>query len=513
MTTLTVSRRTFLAAAAALPLASNAGAKARPRLEGSTFESQRGARAVELVTACLARIKALDQHGPALHSVSELNPDALSLAKALDALPKAKGALHGLPILVKENLDSADRMKTTAGSLALLDAPVPERDSTVVAKLREAGAVLLGKTNLSEWANFRSTRSSSGWSAKGGQTRNPFALDRSPSGSSSGSAVAVAASLCAAAIGTETDGSIVSPAAACGIVGLKPTLGLISRAGIIPIAHSQDTAGPMTRCVRDAAILLGAIAGKDPRDPATAAIPEVPDYTRCLDADGLKGTRLGVLKNYQGIHAHVDRAMDSVWAHLRAAGAELVDVELASTAFEAAEFEVLLYEFKADLEAYFAERKAPIRTLKDLIAFNRKHAEREMPFFGQETLERAAEKGGLEDPAYKAALQTCRKAAEAIDTLLKDRRLDALVSATGGPAWLTDPINGDNYGFSCSSPAAVAGYPHLTVPAAHVFGLPIGLSFIGTAWSEGSLLRLGYAFEQRAKALRAPTFRPHATLG
>lgn len=506
----TLDRRTFLAAAAALPLAAEPTPKRRLRLEQATFDQLQGVRAVDLVDACLARIRALDQNGPALRAVVEINPEALTLAKVLDATSRPKGLLHGLPILLKDNLETADRMKTTAGSLALMDAPPPARDSTVASRLRAAGAVLLGKTNLSEWANFRSSRSTSGWSARGGQTRNPHALNRSPSGSSSGSAVAVAAGFCAAAIGTETDGSITSPAAACGIVGLKPTVGLVSRAGIIPISRTQDTAGPMARSVRDAALLLGAMAGPDPRDAATTTAPQGFDYTRTLHVDGLKGARLGRMMNLMGQHGHVDRAMEPVWAHLREAGAILVDVDLSPSAYESAEFDVLLFEFKADLEAYLAGRGGVVRTLKDLIAFNLKHADRELAFFGQETLERAAAKGGLDDPAYIAALATCRKAAQDIDALLKGQRLDALVGPTGAPAWLIDPVNGDAFGFSCTTAPAVAGYPHLTVPAARVFGLPVGLSFIGTAWSEAVLLRLGFAFEQRSKAMHAPAFRPSA---
>jgi len=463
---------------------------------------------VARVQACLARIQALDRQ---VRAVVEVNPEARALAQALDRSKGPRGALHGLPILVKDNLDSADRMATTAGSLALVGAPLPSRDSHLVAKLRAAGAVLLGKTNLSEWANFRSTRSTSGWSGRGGQTRNPWALDRSPSGSSSGSAAAVAAGFCAAAIGTETDGSITSPASCCGVVGLKPTVGLVSRAGIIPISHTQDTAGPMTRSVRDAAILLGAIAGPDPRDPATHRAPSVPDYAAALHADALQGARLGRLR--QGQHPPTERAMAGVWTLLKDAGAILVDVDLPTGAYERAELEVLLFEFKAGLEAYLATRRGPVRTLAQLIAFNRAQAERELPYFDQELLEQAEAKGGLDHPDYLTARATCRQAADGIDQVLRDHRLTALVAATGAPAWPIDPVLGDHFGFSCTTAPAVAGYPHLTVPAVRVFGLPVGLSFIGTAWSELRLLQLGHAFELRRGPWPAPGFRPGADLG
>jgi amidase len=520
-----LDRRAFLAAGLALgaaPLVGEPKGRSLPAVEDSTCASlaaglASGAWTSEaLVRAFQARIRKLDAGGPALHSVIELNPEALAIAKALDRERRAKGLrgpLHGLPILVKDNLESADRMKTTAGSLALLDAPAPARDAFVLARLRAAGAVLLGKTNLSEWANFRSSRSNSGWSARGGQTRNPHVLDRNPSGSSSGSAVAVAAGLCAAAVGTETDGSIVSPSSACGIVGLKPTLGLLSRAGIIPLAHSQDTPGPMTRTVRDAALLLSAMAGVDPRDQATAAAAGrlEADYTRFLDAEGLRGARLGVLKNLRGRHPGVDGVLEAADQVLRDQGATLVEVELKDDAYDAAELDVLLFEFKADLDAYLAARGGQVRSMADVVAFNLRERAREMPWFGQEWMLQAVQKGPLTEPAYLKALETCRKLSrEGIDGIMDQHKLDALLGPTAGPAALVDVVNGDRGGVSCSSPAAVAGYPHLTVPAGFVHGLPVGLSFFGRAWSEGVILRLGYAFEQATKARRAPRF--HRTL-
>jgi amidase len=461
-----------------------------------------------------ARIRALDQAGPKLNSVIELNPEALAIAQALDAERKAgkvRGPLHGIPVLLKDNLDTADRMKTTAGSLALVDAPAPRSDAFVVQRLREAGAVILGKTNLSEWANLRSTRSSSGWSARGGQTRNPYALDRSPSGSSSGSGAAVAASLCTAAVGTETDGSVVSPASAQGLVGLKPTVGLLSRGGIIPISSTQDTAGPMTRTVRDAALLLGAMAGSDPKDSATREADgrREADYTRFLVKDGLKGARLGLVKNQLGVHAHVDAVMVRAQATLKAQGAELVEVELKSAAYEEAELEVLLFEFRAGLNAYFAGRGGAVKDVAGLVAFNEARKAEEMPFFGQELLLQTQAKGPLTDPAYLKALETCAQALKDIQGLLEKHRLQALVAPTGGPAWLIDHLNGDAFGPSFSTPAAVAGCPHLTVPAGFAFGLPIGLSFVAGPWQEGILLKLGYAFEQATMARRAPRFLSH----
>lgn len=523
---LVFDRRTFLGASLATGAVALAGGELKASstapglvLEEATVDSlQAGLAAgrwtsVDLVRRYQARIRALDQAGPKLHSVIELNPEVVAIARALDAerrAGKVRGPLHGIPVLIKDNIDTADRMKTTAGSLALAEAPAPRADAFVVQRLRAAGAVLLGKTNLSEWANFRSTRSSSGWSGRGGQTRNPYALDRSPSGSSSGSGVAAAASLCAVAVGTETDGSVVSPANANGLVGFKPTVGLVSRTGIIPISHTQDTAGPMTRTVRDAAILLGAMAGVDTRDAATAGARIEPDYTRFLVADGLRGARLGVVKNLLGVHAHVDAVIQPALTALQAQGASLVEVELKSGAYDEAEFEVLLYEFKADLNTYLAGRGGAVKDLAGLMVFNETQRAREMPFFGQELLKQAEAKGSLSEPAYLKALETCAQARRDITGLLERHQLQALVGPTGGPAWLIDHLNGDSSSLSFSSPAAVAGCPHITVPAGFAFGMPVGLSFVGGPWQEGPLLRLAYAFEQASRARRAPGFRAFA---
>ncbi|HVQ30173.1 MAG TPA: amidase [Vicinamibacteria bacterium] len=475
-----------------------------------------------LTQAYLERISALDRQGPTLRSVLETNPDALAIAQDLDQERRAKGPrgpLHGIPVLVKDNLDTADRMTTTAGSLAL-QGSIALRDSFVVRRLREAGAVLLGKTNLSEWANCRSNKSTSGWSGRGGQCRNPYVLDRNPCGSSSGSGAAVAANLCAVAIGTETDGSIVCPSNANGIVGIKPTLGLVSRAGIIPIAHSQDTAGPMCRTVRDAAIVLGAIAGFDPNDPVTAESRgrALSDYTRVLDKGGLRGARIGVFRKTFGFHRDVDRIMEEALVVLKREGALLVDpadIPHAEEYYET-EGEVLLYEFKADLNAYLAALgpRAPVKTLADVIAFNEAHAAEEMPYFGQEQFLKAQAKGPLTEKPYLDALEKNRRLsrAEGIDAVMDQHRLDAIVAPTGGPAWLTDCLTGDHFGGGSSTPAAVAGYPNINVPAGFAFGLPVGISFMGRAWSEGSLIRLAYAFEQATRARRPPRFRETADL-
>lgn len=473
--------------------------------------------AAALTQAYLERIAAIDQAGPTLRAVIEVNPDALAIAAEADrerAAGRVRGPLHGIPVLVKDNIDTADRMRTTAGSLALMEAK-PAHDATVVAQLRAAGAVLLGKTNLSEWANFRSTRSISGWSGRGGQTRNPYALDRNTSGSSSGSAAAVSANLCAVAVGTETDGSIVSPASVCGLVGVKPTVGLISRAGIIPISASQDTAGPMARTVRDAAALLGVLAAADGRDPATQARPAgLPtDYMAGLNQPALAGARLGLFRAGMALTPKTEAVLAAAVAVLRAAGAEVVDpVDVpGQKEMGDAEFEVLLYEFKDGLNAYFASLGpgALVKSLEELIAFNRAQADRELPYFGQELLEQAQAKGPLTEKAYLDALATCRRLAraEGIDAVLAHHRLDALVTLTNGPAWLIDPVNGDSYTGGSSSLAAVAGYPSITVPAGHIMGLPLGLSFIGTAWSELRLLQLAADFERRQPVRRPPEFR------
>jgi amidase len=475
-----------------------------------------------LTQVYLERIEALDRKGPALRSVIETNPDALASAETLDrerAAGKLRGPLHGIPILLKDNIDTADRMTTTGGSLAL-QGSIPLRDAFVAQRLRAAGAVLLGKANLSEWANIRSTHSSSGWSARGGQCRNPYVLDRNPCGSSSGSGAAVAANLCAAAVGTETDGSIVCPSSANGLVGIKPTLGLLSRAGIIPIAHSQDTPGPMARTVRDAALLLGAMAGVDPRDPATAAAAAkiAPDYTQFLDAGGLRGARIGVARNFFGFLPQVDRLMEEALAELRRQGAILIDPADVPNAgkYDDSELDVLLYELKADLEAYLSALgpKAPVRTLADVIKFNEDHRAQEMPYFGQELFTRAQAKGPLTDNAYREALEKDRRLSqvEGIDAVMQQHSLDALVGPTGGPGWVTDLVNGDHYSGGCSTPPAVAGYPNINVPVGHIFGLPIGISFFGRAWSEPLLIKLAYAYEQATRHRKPPRFLPTADL-
>jgi amidase len=477
-----------------------------------------GATAASLVRFFLDRIDAIDRNGPALAAVIEVNPDAETIGKALDDERKAnksRGPLHGVPVLVKDNCDTHDRMMTTAGSLAMLGSVAPQ-DSTVVRKLREAGAVLLGKTNLSEWANFRGHNSTSGWSARGGLTKNPYALDRNPSGSSSGSAVAVAAGLCAVAIGTETNGSILSPSTACGVVGLKPTVGLVSRAGIIPISSSQDTAGPMARTVRDAAALLGAIAGVDPRDPATEACEGKyhRDYTRFLDEDGLRGARIGLARQFFRGNARSRGVIDAAIKVMKDAGAEVIDpVELPGWGnLGGASYEVMLYEFKHGLDAYFRSLgdAAPVKSLADVIEFNWKNADRELRYFGQEILLAAREKKSLEDKAYLEAVEKCRRCAraEGIDAAMDKHRLDALVAPSGGPAGKTDLLYGDRDIGGSSSPAAVAGYPNLTVPAGEVHGLPVGISFFGRAFDEPTLLRLAYAFEQLTKARKPPQFLP-----
>ncbi len=475
--------------------------------------------AVELVQRCRERIRALDWAGPCLNAVIELNPDAIDIAERLDAERRERGPrgpLHGIPVLLKDNIDTADRMQTTAGSLALLGAP-PAQDATVVARLRRAGAVILGKTNLSEWANFRSPRSTSGWSARGQQTRNPHVLDRNPCGSSSGSAAAVAAGLAPISLGTETDGSIVCPANACGVVGLKPTLGLTSRAGVIPIAHSQDTVGPHARSVADAAAALGALVGVDPRDPATAASAHhfETDYTRFCDPGGLRGARIGVARRRLfGYSPAADRVAEEAIRALREAGAEVVDEANIPTIDQLdreQEWTVLLYEFKADLDAYLAQRTGvPVRTLADVIAFNQDHASEELRRFGQETFLQAVEKGPLTEPEYRAALDRNRRLAgpEGIDAVMDRLRLDALVAPTGAPAWPIDLVNGDHHLGGSSQPAALAGYPLLSVPAGFVDGLPVNLTFIGRAFAEPVLIRLGYAFEQATQARRPPAFLP-----
>jgi amidase len=484
-------------------------------LQAAMKEGRLTARA--LTQAYLDRIAAMDRKGPTLRSVLETNPDALAIADALDAERRAKGPrgpLHGIPILLKDNIDTHDKMTTTAGSLAL-EGSVPPRDSTVAERLRAAGAVLLGKTNMSEWANIRSDKSSSGWSARGGQCRNPYVLDRNPCGSSSGSGAAAAASLCAAAVGTETDGSIVCPSNANGLVGIKPTLGLVSRAGIIPIAHSQDTAGPMARTVRDAALLLSALAGADARDAATAdgkGHVET-DYTKFLDPNGLKGARIGVArKKVTGFNRDVDRLFGDALQTMQKQGAVIVDpAEVPHLGdYDESELEVLLYELKADLDAYLATLgpSARVKTLADVIAFNEKNRDREMPCFGQELFVKAQDKGPLTEKAYLDALARNRQLsrAEGLDAVLNEHKLDAIVAPTGGPAWLTDCAIGDHFGGGSSTPAAVAGYPDITVPCGYSFEMPVGIAFMGSAWSEPTLLRLAYAYEQATRWRKAPRY-------
>lgn len=469
----------------------------------------------------LARIDAVDKHGPAINSVIEVNPDALEIAKGLDKERKQKklrGPLHGIPILIKDNIDTSDRMMTTAGSLALVGSK-PPRDSTVAQKLREAGAVILGKTNLSEWANIRSNQSTSGWSGRGGQTKNPYVLDRNPCGSSSGSGAGVSANLSAIAIGTETDGSIVCPASANGVVGLKPTVGLWSRTGIIPISHSQDTAGPLCRTVRDAAILLGALTGVDEVDSATSESrgKSYADYTQFLVADGLRGARIGVVRSTFGFNGAVDALMGTALDVLKAQGAVLVDPAEIEThgKFDESESTVFMYELKADLNAYLARLgpRAPVHTLQEVIEFNENHREQEMPYFGQELFLKAQLKGPLTSQEYLDAVKKNHQLArtEGIDAVMDKNKLDALVAPTGGPAWLTDLVAGDHFGGGSSSFAAVAGYPNINVPAGEVFGLPVGISFFGRAWSEPVLIRIAYAYEQASKLRKAPQFLP--TLG
>ena len=504
-----LTRRTLMGSAALA-----VGALAAPpafELEEATLADLRKQMTAGSLTASsltrryLTRIAALDKRGPALNSVIELNPDALAIAAALDAERKAKGPrgpLHGIPVLIKDNIDTADRMMTTAGSLALLGS-IAARDALVAQRLRAAGAVILGKTNLSEWANFRSSHSTSGWSGRGGLTRNPYALDRNACGSSSGSGAAVSANLCALAIGTETDGSIVCPASTNGVVGIKPTLGLVPATGIIPIAHSQDTAGPMARTVADAAILLGALTGAD--------------YTKSLDPNGLRGARIGVARDkFFGFSEETDRVIEAAIQEMKRRGAEIVDPADIPTAgkFDDSESEVLSYEFKNDLNLYLGALgpKAPVHSLADVIAFNESHREREMPYFGQDLMIKAQAKGPLSSKEYLAALEKDHRLSrtEGIDAVMSKHRLDALVAPTAGPAWCTDLIDGDHDPGGSSTPAAVAGYPNINVPAGYAFGLPVGISFFGAANSEALLIKLAYAFEQATRHRRAPKFLPRA---
>ena len=469
----------------------------------------------QITQSYLDRIEAIDQSGPTLRSVLTTNPEALEIAAALDierAEGNVRGPLHGIPVLVKDNVGTADRMPTTAGALALKDVIAPD-DAHIIARLREAGAIILGKTNLSEWANFRSTNSSSGWSALGGQTRNPYVLDRSPCGSSAGTGAAIAASLGAVGIGTETNGSIVCPSSANGLVGIKPTVGLVSRAGIIPLSHSQDTAGPMARSVEDAALLLSAMVGPDPADTTTAAssVHLRADYTEFLDASALEGARIGVLRaSHWGESPDTDRIADAAVEAMREAGAVIIDSLAIPGGYGGDSYTVLLYDFKHDLDAYLvAHPTAPVKSLADVIAFNEEHATDSMPWFGQEILELAQEKGALTDSTYRKALERGRRLARAgIDSLMDAHDLQALVAPTGSPAWPIDLVNGDHFITSSSSPAAVSGYPNVTVPAGLAHGLPVGMSFIGRRWTEPVLIRLAYAFEQAAQRRMPPRYLP-----
>src|SRR5215510_991739 len=470
----------------------------------------------------LGRINEIDKRGPAINSVIEINPDAPAIAAALDSERKAgkvRGRLHGIPILIKDNIDTHDRMMTTAGSLALAGS-IPLQDSSVAKKLRDAGAVIIGKTNLSEWANFRSSHSSSGWSGRGGQTRNPYAMDRNPCGSSSGSGAAGTANLAAITVGTETDGSVVCPSNANSLVGIKPTLGLISRAGIIPIAHSQDTAGPMCRTVTDAVILLAALVGVDSRDDATkASYGKVSLDARIVNPDGLKGARIGVQRKSFGFNDAVDKLINDCIDTIKRLGATIVDPADIPThgKFDDTEFEVLLYEFKADLNKYLATLgpSAPVKSLKDIIDFNEKNRARELPYFGQDIMTKAQAKGPLTEKKYLDALAKnhLMSRTQGIDAVMTKNKLDAIIAPTGGPPWPTDWVNGDHFTGGYSTASAVAGYPHITVPAGYVFGMPVGISFFGVAWSEPTLIKFAYAFEQATKSRRAPQFLPTAKLG
>jgi amidase len=476
-----------------------------------------------ITEAYLGRIDAIDRKGPSLGSVMETNKEALQIADALDRERKERGSrgpLHGIPVLLKDNIDTADSQQTTAGSLALEGSHAP-RDAFLAERLRAAGVVILGKTNMSEWANFRSNHSTSGWSSRGGQCRNPYVLDRNPCGSSSGSGAAVSANLGAVAVGTETDGSIVCPASANGLVGIKPTLGLVSRSGIIPISASQDTAGPLARTVADAAVLLGALTGVDPRDSATAASSSQAstDYTQFLKPDGLKGTRIGVpRKLFFGYHTATDALIEEAIREMARQGAIIVDpCDLPHAGeYDADEYEVLLYEFKAGLNAYLAQLgpQAPVHTLAEVIAYNEKEKARVLPFFGQETMIQAEAKGPLTEKAYKKALAKCRKLSRAsgLDAIFAKHQLDALAAPTGHPAWPTDLVNGDHFLGASSTPAAVSGYPSISVPAGYLFGLPVGLSLIGKPWAEGTLIKMAYAYEQATKHRKSPGFLPSADL-
>jgi len=484
-------------------------------LQQAMEEGRTTARA--LAADYVARIEEIDSDGPRINSIMEINPDALEIAEQLDAEReegKVRGPLHGIPVVLKDNIDTDDRMETTAGSIALLGSR-PTRDAFVAGKLRDAGAVILGKTSLSEWANFRSTHSASGWSGRAGQCLNPYVLDHNPCGSSSGSGAAIAANLAAAALGTETDGSIVCPSSANSLVGIKPTLGLTSRSGVIPIAHSQDVVGPMARTVADAATVLGALTGVDRRDKATRKSQDRAhkDYTKFLDADGLQGARIGVWREGGfGNSEETDAIMEQALAALGDAGARLIDPANIPNAESLGdpEFTVLLFEFKADIRKYLRSRPGlGVQSLSDLIAFNEANAATELTWFGQEIFQLAQDTGTLQDKEYREALRTSQRLARAgINQVMRQHNLDAIVAPTGSPPWPTDLINGDHFLFGSSTPAAVAGFPNISVPAGESSGLPVGISFIGRAWTEPKLISLAFAFEQATKGRKPPEFRP-----
>ena len=516
----TAQTNTNTAAAAPTPFADHfelnevSISELQQKIKGNQYNAQ------ELVKTYLERIDQIDKKGPAINSIIEVNPDAMDIARKLDEELKAgksRGPLHGVPVVIKDNIDTADKMKTSAGSLALANSVAP-KDSFVAQKLREAGAIIIAKTNLSEWANIRSSHSTSGWSGRGGLTKNPYALDRNACGSSSGTGAAIAANLAIAGIGTETDGSIVCPSTHNSLVGIKPTVGLISRSGIIPISHSQDTAGPMTRNVTDAAILLGALTGIDPRDTATNASQgkSYTDYTKFLDAKGLNGMRIGVARNFFGINERTDKLITDAIDVMKKNGAVIIDPADIAHTNEYDESEILLYELKADLNAYLATLGpgAAVKTLKDIIDFNEQNRDTELKHFGQDLFMKAQEKGPLTDKAYLDALAKNQRLsrAEGIDAIMDKEKLDAMIAPSGGTAWLTDLINGDHFSGGYSSPSAVAGYPHITVPAGYIHGLPIGLSIFGRAWSEPVLIKIAYAYEQATQHRRRPEFLATANL-
>jgi amidase len=524
-TTAAVGLRPALSAAREVPLSSppreSHDIKAFELEEITIPQLQEGMKSGKFTARSLAekyleRIDDIDKRGPAVNAIIELNPDAPSIADVLDQERKAKGPrgpLHGIPILIKDNIDTADRMMTTAGSLALVGSK-PLKDSFVVQRLRAAGAVILGKTNLSEWANIRSSHSTSGWSGRGGLTKNPYALDRNPCGSSSGTGAGISPNLAAVGIGTETDGSIVCPSSANGLAGIKPTVGLVSRSGIIPISHSQDSAGPMCRTLRDAAILLNALTGVDSDDAATAASAgkSQTDYAQYCDPSGLKGARIGVARKYFGFNDAVDALMEQALGVMKMQGATLVDPADIATfgKFDQTELLVFMYELKADLNAYLARRGpgAPVRTLQDVIDFNEHNRQKEMPYFGQDLFLKSQAKGPLTEKEYVDALAKNHQLArtEGIDALMDKNHLDAIVAPTGGPAWLTDLINGDHDSGGSSNAAAVAGYPNINVTAGFISGLPVGISFFGRAWSEPTLIKLAYSFEQATQSRQPPRF-------